>query len=134
MAAAAEAGPLFAEQSDELPGRGHAIAGEDPDEKPPANFGELASRQLGDLFRLFTAAVEANPAEPEALHALRIVGKRLRYAIEIFAGCFPPAMKETIYPTVERVQEILGDVQDAAVGRTAWRASAALSRRCCRSN
>src|SRR5207244_1516195 len=69
-----------------------------------------------DLFREFTADVEANPTEPAALHALRIAGKRLRYALEIFADCFPPAMKETVYPAVEHVQEMLGDVQDAIVG------------------
>ena len=116
MDAAAEAGPLFAAQSEELPTRARAIPSEETDEKQPADFGSLAARQLGELFREFTAAVEANPTEPEALHALRIVGKRLRYAIEIFADCFPPAIKDSIYPSIERVQDILGDVQDATVG------------------
>jgi CHAD domain-containing protein len=60
--------------------------------------------------------VEANPAAPEALHALRIHGKRLRYAIEIFAGCFPPVLRENVYPLIERVQDTLGEVQDATVG------------------
>ena len=115
-AAAAEAGPVFAEQSDELPARARARPDEGADEQPPADFGALAAGQLGELVREFTATVEANPTEADALHALRIVAKRLRYAIEIFAGCFPPAIKETIYPSVERVQDILGDVQDAAVG------------------
>ena len=109
--AAAEAGPLFAEQCDELPKRARA-----PEGGPPANFGALAAHQLGALFREFTADVEANPAEPPALHALRIAGKRLRYAIEIFADCFPPALKEKVYPAVENVQELLGGVQDATVG------------------
>jgi CHAD domain-containing protein len=111
MDAAAEAGPLFTEQSEELPNRAKP-----QDANPPANFGALAALQLGELFREFTAAVEANPTEPEALHALRIVGKRLRYALEIFADCFPPAIKETIYPVVERLQDVLGDIQDGAVG------------------
>ncbi|MBN9118023.1 MAG: CHAD domain-containing protein [Planctomycetes bacterium] len=111
VSATAEAGPLFAEQSEELPGRAR-----EPQDDPPANFGELAVRQLGTLFREFTADVEANPTDAPALHALRIAGKRLRYAIEIFADCFPPAMKETVYPAVERVQELLGGVQDATVG------------------
>jgi CHAD domain-containing protein len=112
--AISEAGPLFAEQSDELPNRAHEPQADDGPQ--PANFGELAVRQLGELFHTFTADVEANPTDPQKLHALRIAGKRLRYAIEIFAPCFPPAMKETIYPAVEDVQELLGDVQDAAVG------------------
>jgi CHAD domain-containing protein len=112
--AAEEAGPLFTEQSGSLPTRAHAPQVEDG--KPPANFGELAVRQLSELFRSFTADVEANPTEPETLHKLRIAGKRLRYAIEIFATCFPPEMKDVVYPEVEKVQELLGEVQDAAVG------------------
>jgi len=109
--AAAEAGPLFNELSEELP-----LRAREPEANPPANFGELAVRQLGELFHTFTTDVEANPKEPKELHALRIAGKRLRYAIEIFADCFPPAMKETVYPEVEHLQEILGEVQDACVG------------------
>jgi CHAD domain-containing protein len=109
--AASEAGPLFAEQSEELPTRAHQ-----PEDNPPANFGALAAQQLGELFHTFTTDVEANPKDPTALHALRIAGKRLRYAIEIFADCFPPAMKTNIYPAVEKVQDLLGDVQDATVG------------------
>jgi CHAD domain-containing protein len=116
MDAASEAGPLFTEQSEELPGRAHAIPGEDKNDSPPKDLGSLATQQLSALFREFTTAVEANPTEVEALHTLRIVAKRLRYAIEIFADCFPPGMKETIYPTVEHAQEFLGDIQDAVVG------------------
>jgi CHAD domain-containing protein len=110
-AAATESGPRLAEQSEELTERARALQ-----DVADANFGALAARQLGELFREFTAEVEANPAEPEALHALRIAGKRLRYAIEIFADCFPPAIKELIYPKVEHVQELLGEIQDATVG------------------
>lgn len=111
VSAASESGPLLVEVSEDLPDRARS-----PEEDPPANFGELAATQLGVLFREFTAGVEANPSEPEPLHALRIAGKRLRYAIEIFAGCFPPALKDTVYPAVEEVQELLGGVQDAVVG------------------
>lgn len=110
--AASEAGPLFAERGDELVARAR-----EPDGEPaPANFGALAAAQLGALLAEFTEGARANPKTPEALHALRIAGKRLRYAIELFAGCFPPALRETVYPAVERAQEVLGDVQDAVTG------------------
>ncbi len=112
VAATAEAGPLFAKQSEELPNRARAAGGTDA----PANFGVLAGQQLGSLFRALTAGAEANPTEPAAMHALRITAKQLRYAIEIFADCFPPLLKENIYPSVEHVQELLGEVQDATVG------------------
>lgn len=110
VAAVSEAGPMFDEQCDDLPTRARA-----PEEDSAATFGSLAAAQLGVLFREFTAGVDANPSEPEALHALRIAGKRVRYAIEIFAGCFPSALKDEIYPAVEEVQELLGGIQDAVV-------------------
>ncbi|AMV27209.1 CHAD domain protein [Gemmata sp. SH-PL17] len=107
-----ETGPEFLTLSENLPTRTREPDGTDA----PTNFGELAVQQLGALFAELTASAEANPTAPHDLHALRITAKRLRYAIEIFAGCFPPYLKETIYPCVERVQELLGEVQDAHVG------------------
>jgi CHAD domain-containing protein len=109
---AAEAGPSFMEESAALPALVQA-----PDGKHvPANFGELATAQFGTLLAAFNEAASANPSDPATLHRLRIGGKRLRYALEIFAGCFPPGFKDTLYPAVEQLQEILGSIQDSAVG------------------
>ncbi|MFM8275123.1 MAG: CHAD domain-containing protein [Gemmata sp.] len=110
--AEAQRGAKFGTLSAGLPGRARAPEGDDA----PATFGALAGRQLGELLRALTDAAAANPAAPAQLHALRITAKRLRYAIEIFAPCFPPALRDTVYPAVERVQEVLGSVQDAHVG------------------
>ncbi|HVL11230.1 MAG TPA: CHAD domain-containing protein [Gemmata sp.] len=113
LASAAElSGPGFAEESAALSAAAHAPGGDDP----PGNFGDLAAVQFGRLIRDFDDAVKANPTEPAALHQLRILGKRARYALEIFADAFPPAFKDSLYPAIERVQEILGEIQDAAVG------------------
>lgn len=110
--AVAEAGPPFMEESAALPGLSHA-----PREKSaPANFGELATAQFSTLLATFNAAAAANPGDPAAMHRLRIGGKRLRYALEIFAGCFPLAFKDAVYPAVEQLQEILGAIQDSTVG------------------
>ena len=51
---------------------------------------------------------------------MRILGKRLRYAMEMFADCFGPAFREELYPAVEQMQEILGranEQSDVAVTR-----------------
>jgi CHAD domain-containing protein len=112
VAAAESAGPGFAEASTALPAAAHAPH----DDGVPGEFGDLAAVQFGQLLRAFDEAVKANPTEPSALHRLRIEGKRTRYALEIFADCFPPAFQEAIYPAVEQVQETLGEVQDATVG------------------
>ncbi len=110
--AASIAGPGFVEESTALPGHTHEVKGDNP----PANFGELATTQLGAMLAAFDEAVVANPLEPAALHSLRILGKRVRYALEIFSGCFPAVFRDTVYPAVEQLQELLGDIQDAAVG------------------
>lgn len=55
----------------------------------------------------------------EHLHQVRILGKHLRYAMEIFADCFTAEFRERYYPVVEEMQEILGSANDsfAAHGR-----------------
>ena len=56
-------------------------------------------------------------APPEAWHKLRIRGKRLRYAIEFLAPVLGrPA--ERALTTLKRVQDLLGELQDAAVAST----------------
>lgn len=113
MQAAEVAGPAFMEQSEALPALAFPPRGDDA----PATFGDLAATHFGELLGAFTAAAEANPTEPVALHQFRILAKRVRYALEIFADCFPPEFRDSVYPAVEEVQELLGGVQDAAVGR-----------------
>jgi CHAD domain-containing protein len=49
------------------------------------------------------------------LHRVRIAGKRLRYAMEVFAGCFGPSFRHDLYPRVEEVQEVLGLANDSHV-------------------
>jgi CHAD domain-containing protein len=109
---AAQAGPKFMEESAALPGLAHAPKAK----SAPATFGELATAQFGPLLAVFNSASAANPRDPSALHRLRIQGKRLRYALEIFAACFPPQFKVVLYAAVEQLQEILGSIQDSSVG------------------
>ena len=55
----------------------------------------------------------------EELHRVRILGKQLRYAMEVFGACFDREFLDEIYPAVEAMQEILGHANDShvAVGR-----------------
>jgi CHAD domain-containing protein len=50
----------------------------------------------------------------EELHRFRIEGKRLRYALELFAGPLGDAVRDDLYPAVEELQEQLGAVNDHA--------------------
>jgi CHAD domain-containing protein len=110
--AAHKAGPDFLEQSTALPEHLREPRGDNP----PESFGELADNDLGSQFDSFVDAVEANPNEPAELHKLRILGKHLRYAMEIYQACFMPALKDKLYVAIEELQELLGGLQDATVG------------------
>jgi triphosphatase len=52
-----------------------------------------------------------------ARHALRIRVKRLRYGCEFFAASFPRAAVRPYVKSLEALQDILGELNDIAVGR-----------------
>lgn len=80
---------------------------------------EWAGPRLTGLARDLSEAAGQPLEDYGYLHQVRILGKRLRYAMEIFADCFGPAFREELYPAVEQMQEILGRANDShvAVGR-----------------
>jgi CHAD domain-containing protein len=78
---------------------------------------EWARPVLRRLLEELEQAVDQEGNDPAQLHQVRIAGKRLRYALEIFAGCFPPVFKEVYYPAIETLQEILGRANDSILAR-----------------
>ncbi len=48
----------------------------------------------------------------EHLHRVRILGKRLRYLMEIFWPCLSKGVRHELYPLVEEAQELLGQIND----------------------
>ena len=81
------------------------------------SFAEAGVHALRQLVQDFFTAADGDLADPLALHAFRIQGKQLRYAMEIFAGAFAPSLRKKLYPQVERLQEKLGDINDHASAR-----------------
>ena len=76
----------------------------------------LSSLPVTALFPLVRALDEAagrDLSDADNLHKVRIAGKRLRYAMEILAGCFLPSFREKLYPAIETMQEILGRANDS---------------------
>src|SRR5262249_33675400 len=61
------------------------------------------------------AAAREDLTDYANLHRVRIEGKRLRYAMEIFADCFPAEFRDALYPRVEAMQEVLGKANDSHV-------------------
>src|SRR5262245_15107878 len=66
-----------------------------------ATYLEAARRGLEPLLTAFFLAGEQDLESTPALHEFRIAGKRLRYAMEVFASAFGPAFRKELYPIVE---------------------------------
>lgn len=76
---------------------------------------DLAQPMLARLLQELHQAATGDLTDYDHLHQVRIIGKRLRYAMEIFVDCFAPAFREQLYPAVEQMQEILGEANDSHV-------------------
>lgn len=89
----------------------------------PAGHGatliRLGRPLLATLLHRLEDAAGGDLTDYAHLHQVRIAGKRLRYAMEVFAGCFSAEFRVSIYPEIEEMQEILGRANDSnvAVGR-----------------
>jgi CHAD domain-containing protein len=81
----------------------------------PHTLAELARPLLSGLLRELEEAASGDLDDYAHLHRVRIVGKRLRYAMEVFADCFAAPFREQFYPAVEQMQEILGNANDSHV-------------------
>ncbi len=84
---------------------------------PEPTFGEDAGLALANHVVDLQEAAQADLSDPATLHQLRIAGKHLRYAMEIFAPAFDEAFRQELYPQVERLQELLGEVNDHATAQ-----------------
>ncbi|MCA3366599.1 MAG: CHAD domain-containing protein [Roseomonas sp.] len=82
---------------------------------PPREF---AAHVLEKRWRkLCDDGAEIETLPPEALHALRLDAKRLRYAAEVFAPVFPHKAARRFQRRLAALQEELGRSNDAAVAR-----------------
>jgi CHAD domain-containing protein len=76
---------------------------------------DLAVPTLAEHLGLLDQAARADLQDYDNLHQVRIRGKRLRYAMEIFAPCYDGSFQTKFYPAVEQMQEILGQANDSHV-------------------
>lgn len=76
-------------------------------------------RELAAGGKGVSGADDLDPAAPdEQWHAVRIGGKKARYAVEAVAPVLGVARKPA--KALSRVQNLLGEHQDAAVGARTW--------------
>ena len=77
-------------------------------------FADFARRRFRPLVARFFAAADHRLRSAAEMHRLRIEGKKLRYAMEIFACVFPVREGVRCADALERLQETLGDFTDHA--------------------
>jgi CHAD domain-containing protein len=85
-------------------------------------FADAARASLRAFAASFWQAADGDFDDIAALHEFRIAGKELRYAMEVFAAAFSPAFRQEQYPLVEKLQELLGTVNDHATAEARLKA------------
>jgi CHAD domain-containing protein len=86
-----------------------------PNDPRLRTLADLALPRLTGLLRELDDAASIDLEDHAHLHQIRILCKRLRYAMEVFADCFAPAFRVELYPAVEAMQETLGNANDSFV-------------------
>jgi CHAD domain-containing protein len=81
----------------------------------PRRLIDLARPLLADLLAELDEAAARDLNDYQNVHQVRIAGKRLRYAMEVFADCFAERFRTETYPAIEEMQEILGRANDSHV-------------------
>jgi CHAD domain-containing protein len=78
---------------------------------------EFAAPQISDGYRrLLRRGRKLRRDSPDAaVHRARIAGKRLRYLLEFFRSLYPPKRMDPVIKSLRRLQDELGDFNDAAV-------------------
>jgi len=78
-----------------------------------ASFGQTGCRILAsELAGLWDVAAQ-DLESPQTLHQLRIAGKHLRYAFEVFIPALDESFRDDFYPQLEGIQNLLGEIHDA---------------------
>ena len=68
--------------------------------------------------RLLESASFFAALAPEARHRVRILAKRLRYALDVFSVALPKEPTEHYTDALSNLQDVLGELNDLAVART----------------
>ena len=79
-------------------------------------FSQVGVRVIGDRLNRLSKSGDAvyRPLQTKKLHKLRIVAKRLRYAVELFADCWGDEFKK-FAAEIARFQTSLGELHDCDV-------------------
>ena len=92
----------------------HLEAGEDPNQV--LTFGQVGARVIGARLKQLIEAGDSvyRPLRPKQLHRMRILAKRLRYAVELFAPCWGEEFEKSA-EEIAHLQTSLGELHDCDV-------------------
>lgn len=77
--------------------------------------GGFAKKTLEKRYRRFIReGKNISSLDPAALHALRISGKKLRYAAEFFSSLYPAHASRSFLASMAELQDMLGAINDAS--------------------
>jgi len=98
-----------------------AVPGNAPEAQVPAT--EFAASRVWKAYRSLVKDGRriTDDTPPPQVHELRKDGKKLRYALECFAGLFPAEDVAPLVKELKGVQDVLGDFQDAEVQKDSLR-------------
>jgi len=99
----------FARKTSKLVDRIRKNAGDGPCDQ---RFGCMARVAMDRLLAPYLKAAQAELDDAQALHAFRIQGKQVRYAMEVFSGAFDEEFRSELYPALVNLQERLGAIND----------------------
>ena len=84
-------------------------------EQQPASLADFAAQELARRCKKLNQIDGLAGLEPDALHAIRLNAKRLRYAAEIFAPLYPDKAVSRFIRRLSRLQDRLGALNDTVV-------------------
>jgi len=105
---------------------GHRIRWRGVAEEPTLN--ELRSQTLDRLVEKYSAAIQAIDGDVEQCqrvqrcHRVRIVGRRLRYTLELLQDALPMTLTEPVCKRLSELQDTLGQVNDQTTALGHFRA------------
>jgi CHAD domain-containing protein len=94
---------------------------------PEPGFHSFAVAPFQQSAKAFLDTSRMELTDIEALHRMRIAGKRFRYAIELLHGAFENSVRQELYPALVEIQDKLGEINDHATAirrLTEWREQA----------
>lgn len=77
-------------------------------------FAAAARQRMREVADAFFIASAGDLSDIAYLHEFRILGKQLRYAMELYHGAFGKEFRGELYPQIEEVQEKIGAAIDHA--------------------